>query len=120
MISSEERAKRFREARSYRTDREVYEETKKNGNPVSQSMISDLESASRNRPVQYQKIVTLAECYGVNVAWLMGQSKSPSFNEDKQAAEKVTGLSAEAIDVLAKIKETKLIETVNKIIEHII
>lgn len=117
MISNAERATRFKDARGNRSLKEIYQATKENGNPVSASMISDLESVSIDRPVQYQKIVALADVYKVNVAWLMGQSGSPSINENMQTVSKTTGLSDKAIEVLNTIKGTDLSRTLNKLLE---
>ena len=117
MISSKERAERFRKARGNQSLKDVYEATKAKGNPVSASMISDLESYSIDRPVQYQKVAALAEYYGVNVAWLMGQSDSPSLIEDSQIVTRTTGLSDEAINMLKLMKNNKLTDSLNSLLE---
>lgn len=117
MISKEERARRFKEARTIHNVhgrqgiKAVHEGTKQiDGTGVSASMISDLETSIykpgkgiKERPVQYQKIVLLAEYYGVNVAWLMGMSDSWSINEDSQLVTKTTGLSSEAVETLCSL-----------------
>lgn len=101
-IDHVERAKRFREARNDRningkeTLRTVVEETM-----IPKSTICNMENEKSKTNIGYIDIVNLANHYGVNVAWLMGQSDSPSLNEDVQAATKVTGLSSDAIEKLS-------------------
>ena len=114
MIDNKERAKRFREAREVynvhgkQTAKTVSQETKGiYGVSIASSMISDLESsAGKVRNVGYTTIVTLADYYGVNVAWLMGQPhSSPKLDEDMQIATKTTKLSSEAIEALCHMNE---------------
>lgn len=125
MIDSKERAKRFKDARTkYNVHgkqglKEVFEATKKiDGTGVQASMISDLEaSIGEERPVRYQKVLTLAEYYGVNVAWLMGQSDSRFVDEGLQALSKATGLSDNAIQVLNAIKEINFNSQLSRLLE---
>ncbi len=51
----------------------------------------------------YKLIARLADFYGVNVSWLIGQSDSPSIDESHQAVTNVTGLSEMAIQNLMRI-----------------
>ena len=46
----------------------------------------------------------LAEYYGVNVAWLLGQSDSYTLNEDSQIVTKLTGLSSDVVEWLSSVK----------------
>lgn len=125
MIDSRERAKRFKDARKIynihgkQVMNEVYEATKETcGNGVQTSMITDLENPAVDRPVQYQKVMALAEHYGVNVAWLMGQSDSPSLGKCcKQIVSEYTGLSDDIINILNEINNKGLSNELNKFIE---
>ena len=124
MIDSKERAKRFIEARTVHNQHGKQTLTQvKEATGVQESMISDLETSiykegKKERPVQYQKVVTLAEHYGVNVAWLMGQpNASYKLDEDVQMVVRTTGLSDPVIDILQMIRGTDLNITLNKLIE---
>ena len=119
MIDSKERARRFREARGNLGLKAVYEGTKAiDGTGVSPSMISELESWSYDRPVRYQKVLTLAEFYHVNVAWLIGQpGASRELDEDSGTVIRTTGLSDNSIDVLRTIKGTDLNDLLNRLLE---
>lgn len=124
MIDSKERAKRFIEARTVHNqhgEQTLLEVKKATG--VQPSMISDLETSvykegKKERPVQYQKVVTLAEHYGVNVAWLMGQpGASYKLDEDVQNVVRTTGLSDKSVEVLQTIKGTELNILLNRLLE---
>lgn len=94
----EERASRFRLAR---------QELNKNGpetlmqvveaTGVALSTIHAFENPKSSRMPNGKTAATLAEHYGVNVAWLSGQSDNPLINEDMEAAMKQTGLSFLAV-----------------------
>ena len=122
MITNVERANRFKQARTvYNVHgkqglKAVYDAT-----GVSQSMIADLETSiykdgKPERPVQYQKVLKLAEHYGVNVAWLMGQSDSPSLDENSQTVTKMTGLTAESVQILQGMNHIGIIDCLNKLL----
>jgi len=124
LIDSKERAKRFIEARTVHNQHGKQTLTQvRVATGVQESMISDLETSvykegKKERPVQYQKIVTLSEHYGVNVAWLMGQpNASYKLDEDVQTVVRTTGLSDAAVNVLQTIKGTDLNGTLNRLIE---
>lgn len=120
MISNEERAKRFKDARTIhnRNGEQTLKQVKE-ATGIQASMISDLEtSAGEPRPVGYPKIVALADYYGVNVAWLMGQDgASWSIDENIQTAIKTTGLSEKAVDMLQIIKGKDLTNVINRLVE---
>ena len=59
----------------------------------------------------------LADYYGVNVLWLLGQSNSPSLDENSQTVTKETGLSADAVRILKSLKKTRLIDSLNSLLE---
>ena len=65
----------------------------------------------------YSNVVKLANYYKVNVAWLMGQSESPSLNEDSQTVTQITGLSANAVSTLQLMKNNGLIDNLNSLLE---
>ena len=46
----------------------------------------------------------LADYYGVNVAWLLGESDSYTLNEDSQIVTRLTGLSSDVIEWLSSVK----------------
>lgn len=113
-----ERSERFRSAR---------EDHNKNGKEsmrivegkadVKRSTIYKLEKADDETNVGYQDIVKLANYYGVNVAWLMGQSTSPSLDDSSQAVTKTTGLSPKAIENLQKITDEDEKRAMNQLLE---
>ncbi len=108
------RATRFKEARENINEslRTVDEKT-----GISKSTIHKLESEDDSTKVNYVDICTLADHYKVNVAWLMGQSDSPSLDENIQIVTKTTGLSNEAINMIKSMKDNKLIDSLNKLLE---
>ena len=121
-MNAKDRAERFKQAREKYNQhgkqslRIVDHET-----GISKSTIQKLESSKEDNDtnVGYIHIVTLADYYGVNVAWLMGQpGSSPSLDVNSQTVTQVTGLSSEAISILQDIKNTELIDALNKTIEN--
>jgi len=113
-----ERAKRFRQARNEKnangkqTVRMVEECTK-----IPKSTISKMESDKDDTNIGYKDIVTLANHYGVNVAWLMGQSDSPVLDVDSQTVTKATGLSAESVSMLQTMENDGLIDSMNALLQ---
>lgn len=108
-MNYKKRAERFKEARTDRningpeSMRIVDEKT-----GVPKSTIQKLEKENDETKVGYVDIVTLANHYGVNVAWLMGQpGASPSIDENIQNAAKATGLSTKAIESLRRITDER-------------
>ena len=103
-MTNGERAKRFRMARTElnrhgtETQAQVYTATK-----VSASAISNLENPENARMPSADMVNTLAEYYGVNAAWLTGQSESWSLNKDSQALTKVLGFAPKAADRLTRL-----------------
>lgn len=69
---------------------------------VTKSLIEDLESSvGKPRNVGYLTIKKLAQYYGVSADYLLGLSHTPSTKEDMQIACKTTGLSEQAVEVIA-------------------
>ena len=103
-MTNAERAKRFRMARTElnrhgtETQAQVYAAAN-----VSASAISNLENPESSRVPSADLVNTLAEYYGVNAAWLTGQSESWSLNKDSQALTKVLGFSPKAADKLTRL-----------------
>lgn len=101
-----ERAKRFRMARTElnrngeETFAQVYEAT-----GISSSTVCDLENPENGRVPSSRSLGKLAEHYGVNAAWLAGQSESWALNEDSQIVTKMTGLSPRAIEKLGALMQ---------------
>lgn len=99
-----ERAKRFRSARTElnrhgnQTQAQVHAST-----GISASALSNLENPECSRISSSRIISVLAEYYGVNIAWLTGQSDSPSMDEEIQKISNTTGLSAESIRILRNL-----------------
>lgn len=89
--------------------RKVYAET-----GVTASSINLYESDDRIPNMENAKI--LADHYGVNLSWLLGESDSPSLDKDSQLITELTGLSPEAIEMICRIKGFGLIETMNAVI----
>ena len=114
-ISNEERAKRFKYAREQAGIKNYEDAETLSDVPVS--TIWKLENGKMNVNVGYRSIVALAQAYKVNVAWLLGQSDSPSLDEDNQTATMITGLSADAVRILQTMKETRLIDSLNSLLE---
>lgn len=116
-MNAEQRAERFKNARlTYNKNgkeglRAVEEKT-----GISQSLIWDLEAKTIERKVNYPTVVELANHYGVNVAWLLGQSNSPSLDESSQVVTKVTGLSCEVVETLQSLKP-ELINCLNTLMK---
>ena len=97
-MDNRERAKRFLAARTglNRNGEEgklkVYELT---GVPASAIVAYENPESARMLNVEY--VQKLADHYGVNAAWLLGQSESWSCELDVKKISEMTGLSAEAI-----------------------
>ena len=111
-MDDKERAKRFREARE-KHNKNGYESMDTVGQNlavnVPKSTIQKLENENDSTNVGYKTIVNLAEHYGINVAYLMGQpGSSPSLDESSQAVTKATGLSAEAVEAIRSLMPNEL------------
>ena len=65
----------------------------------------------------YKVVGKLAEYYGVNVAWLVGQSDSPSLDESRQMITDTTGLTDKALNMVQFMKRNKLSDTLNILLE---
>lgn len=65
----------------------------------------------------YSIVTKLANYYGVNVSWLIGQSDTPVLDEDHQIVTGITGLSENAISNLQRMKAWKLMDAMNAIVE---
>lgn len=108
MYTKQERATRFQDAR------EVYNRHGKQSMRevaamcgVQFSMISELENYDSSRSVGYEKVIALAEHYGVSADYLLGLSDVPSISVSKQQAAKTTGLSERAIDRVKYLMQHK-------------
>lgn len=103
-MTNAERAKRFRMARTelnrhgMETQLQVYTAT-----GISASAVSNLENPESSRMPSADMVNTLAEYYGVNAAWMTGQSESWSLNKDSQALTKVLGFTTAAADRLTRL-----------------
>ena len=118
-MTNEERARRFRIARTelsphgMETQAQVYTAT-----GVSASAISNLENPENSRVPSSKIVNTLAEYYGVNAAWLTGQSESWSLNKDSQALTKVLGFTPRAADKITRLMaDEKTRKAINDLIE---
>ena len=118
-MDNQERARRFMMARTElnrngsETKMQVYAET-----GVSASALSNLENPERNRIPSGKSISLLADHYGVNAAWLTGQSDSWSLHEDTQGLTDAIGLSpraAEKLTCMMADKQTRW--AINQLIE---
>ena len=71
---------------------------------ISKSLIDDLESnVGKKRAVSYLTVKQLAQYYGVTSDYLLGLSDIPCIDTSLQGANKVTGLSIDAIIQLDRI-----------------
>lgn len=69
---------------------------------ITPSLIDELESNTSKRGVAYQKVLTLAEHYGVSLDWLLGRHDSvKTVNPEVSAICKYVHLSEEAVDFLS-------------------
>ena len=104
-----ERAKRFREARTKRNQHgtqtlmEVAEAT-----GISTSTLSTLENPEHSRVPSSKNVNILAQHYGVNPGWLLGQSISPSMDVNTQMVTDYTGLSTEAIRIIRNLTRDEI------------
>ena len=108
---SSETGKRFMEARKHlsRNNLEESEESIQSvhrGTGIPASSISLYENG---RMPNTKNAKILADYYGVNVSWLLGQSDSPSLDEDSQVVTKLTGLSADVVDWLQSVKHNPVL-----------
>ena len=100
-MDSKERAKRFFLARTglnqngEETKAKVYELT-----GVPSSALVAYENPESTRALNVVNVQTLADHYGVNAAWLLGQSDSWSVQQDIRQVCEMTGLSADAVMAL--------------------
>ena len=105
-MDNRERAKRFLRARTdlnqngEETKTRVYELT---GVPASALVAYEDPESTRALNVDY--VQRLADHYGLNAAWLLGQSDSWSKAADIRQACEVTGLSPEAIQALQDLMQ---------------
>lgn len=103
-MDAKERARRFQLARtSLNQNGEegkmlVYKRT---GVPSSALVAYENPESSRALNVEYTQ--KLAEHYGVNAAWLLGQSESWSLEKDLRQVCDMTGLSPEAVQALQEL-----------------
>ena len=118
-MTNTERAKRFYIARTElnqhgaETQTQVYTAT-----GISASSLSNLENPDNSRIPSSDTVNTLADYYGVNAAWLTGQSESWSLNKDSQALTKVLGFSPKAADKLTELMaEERSRQALNELIE---
>ncbi len=104
-----ERAKRFREARTKKNQHgaqtlmEVAEAT-----GISISTLSTLENPEHSRVPSSKNVNILAQHYGVNPGWLLGQSISPSTDLNTQMITDYTGLSADAIEIIRSLPRDEI------------
>ena len=112
-MTNAERAKRFKAARGAETQAQVYAAT-----GVSASAISNLENPESSRVPSSDMVNKLAEHYHVSVAWLTGQSNSPSLNENSQALTNTIGFSPKAAEKLVRLMaDGKSRQAINNLIE---
>lgn len=108
MYTSKERATRFQDAR------EVYNRHGKQSMRevaamcgVQFSMISELENYDSSRSVGYEKVITLAEHYGVSADYLLGLSDTPSLALDRKNASSFTGLSEKGMTIVVSLTKSR-------------
>lgn len=72
---------------------------------VSREVLNHWESGTRQ--IKGEHLVKLATYYGVSADYLLGLTESPSTDETQIAAEKYTGLSSQAVTMLATLKNSE-------------
>lgn len=107
-MDNRERANRFHLARiglnkhGEETKTKVYELT-----GVPASAIVAYENPESTRSLNVKNVQKLADHYGVNSAWLLGQSESWSLEGDIRQISESTGLTPEAIWALQKLTKNE-------------
>lgn len=113
MNYSENVYKRLREStetdsKSALTQPQLAEAFKKQGNPVSQSMISKIENSKKNPPTKSPTILkAYADYFNVTTDYLLGIRDTKQADENIAMISKVTGLNEDAINTLIKLKSGK-------------
>ena len=103
-MDGKERAARFRMARTSlnqngsETKARVYEQT-----GVPASALVAYESPESTRALSIEYVNRLAAHYGVNAAWLLGQSESWSMEQDVRRICELTGLTPDAVMSLREL-----------------
>lgn len=117
-MDNKTRAERFTLARiglnqhGEETKTKVYEET-----GVPASALVAYENPESNRTVNTDYVLRLADHYGVNAAWLLGQTESWSNRVDVQQIGEMTGLNPEAVMALQELmKDNERKDFINKLI----
>lgn len=72
---------------------------------IHSSMIADLENDDKNRSVGHDKILALAQHYGVSIDYLLGLSSCPKVTNAIDQVRQLTGLSKESVEYLFHLKE---------------
>lgn len=90
------------------TQPQLAEEFAKQGNPVSQSMISKIENSKKNPPTKSPTILkAYADYFNVTTDYLLGIRDTKQADENIAMISKVTGLNEDAINTLIKLKSGK-------------
>lgn len=117
-MDNKTRAERFILARTglnqhgEETKAKVYEKT-----GVPASALVDYENPESNRLPSVKNVQKLADHYGVNAAWLLGQSENWSSRADIQQIGEMTGLNPEAVMALQELmKDEKRREFINRLL----
>ena len=120
-MSTHKTGKRFYLART-----KLNPNSQSNGKPESIQAVYRATSVPASSIVMYENGTRLpnmenarklADYYGVNVSWLLGESESYSVDESNQTVSKLTGLSNDAICNLQTLKEWGLSEALSMILE---
>lgn len=118
-MDTKERANRFLIARTglnkhgEETKAKVYEET-----GVPASALVDYENPDSSRALNLDYVQKLADHYGLNAAWLLGQSDSWSTEGDIRQICDATGLSPESVWILKDLmKDEQRKKLINAFIE---
>lgn len=86
----------------------------KEGNPLSQSVISKLENQQKEPPTTSPDVIkAYATHFNVTADYLLGIRKTKSLDENISMISKTTGLSENAIEALKIIKRSNYINTLN-------
>jgi len=86
--------------------------------PISSLFLYEHSDEKKRRLPNMKNALQLADYYGVNVLWLLGQpGASESLNESNQVVTRTTGLSSKSIDNLQKITDEDEKQTLNRLLE---
>lgn len=96
------------------TQGELAEVFEKEGNPLTQSVISKLETSTKEPPTKsFEVIKAYSEHFKVTSDYLLGLRDIPTVNENVVMIYKYTGLNEKSIETLKILKRSEYIDVLN-------